>query len=227
MNWAATGRSGGVSTGRYAGLNLATHVGDAQAHVERNRQFAAALLDVTDLCVIDAQHGARIAVATDAGTATGADGVVSTTPRLGLLALAADCVPIVLADPDAQVIAAVHCGWRGLAAGVVPAAITVMRELGALRIRAVTGPCICVDCYPVGEDCIEALRAQLDGRALEASIHRRGAQWHVDVRAGVHAQLEEQGVSARAIRRCTATDTALFSHRADGSTGRQGMIVAL
>lgn len=227
MNWAATGRSGGVSTGQYAGLNLATHVGDVQVHVERNRQLAAALLGVADLCVIDAQHGARIAVATGAGTATGADGVVSTIPGLGLLALAADCVPIVLADPDARVIAAVHCGWRGLAAGVVPAAIAVMRELGALRIRAVTGPCICLDCYPVGEDCIEELRAQLDGMVLEASVRRRGVQWHVDVRAGVHAQLEQHGVGARAIRRCTATDTALFSHRADGTTGRQGMIVAL
>lgn len=227
MNWAATGRSGGVSAGRYGGLNLATHVGDAPEHVEQNRQLVAALLDVTSLCAIDARHGARIATATGPGTATGADGVVSTTPGLGLLVLAADCVPIVLADPDAQVIGAVHCGWRGLAAGVVPAAVTAMRELGAVRIRAVTGPCICVDCYPVGPDCIEVLREQLDDPELAVSAQERGAQWHVDVRAGVHAQLEEQGVIARAIRRCTATDAALFSHRADGSTGRQGMIVAL
>jgi len=227
VNWAATGRSGGVSTGVYAGLNLASHVGDESGLVEQNRQRVAAMLDVPAICMLDAQHGGNVVVVHSSGIARESDAVVTTAPRLGLLALAADCVPIVLADPDAHVIAAVHCGWRGLGAGVVTAAVSVMREQGATRIRAVTGPAICVGCYPVGLDCVQALQEQLDAEAFAASTRRQGSQWQVDVRAGVHHQLHMEGIVATSVKRCTATDERLYSFRAAGQTGRQGMIVAL
>ena len=192
-----------------------------------NRAHAGKLLGVDRLAVLDAQHGSRVALATDAGIAHGSDAVVTTVKGLGLLALAADCVPIVLADVDAGVIAAVHCGWRGLGLGVVPEAIRVMREHGAMRIAAVSGPAVCVDCYPVGPDCIEVLSSQISSDILKACAVDRGGQWHLDVRAGVHAQLLREGAHVSSIVRCTATDPHLFSYRASGRTGRQGMIVAL
>lgn len=227
VNWAATGRLGGVSRGNFAQLNLSLTVGDDVDAVLENRARAGQLLGVHEVCVLDAQHGSRVALAARGGIADGADAVVSTVVGLGLLALAADCVPIVLADPDAGVVSAVHCGWRGLGLGVVAAAIAAMRDHGATRIRAVTGPAICVDCYPVGIDCANELAAQLSSQVLAACAFNRAGQWHLDVRAGVHAQLQQESVATVSINRCTARDAQLFSHRADGPTGRQGMIVAL
>lgn len=227
VNWAATGRFGGISSGNFLDFNLSLTVGDDVDSVEQNRLSAGQLVGVTDVNVLDAQHGARVEFATAAGIARSADAVVTTLPGLGLLALAADCVPIVLSDPHAGVIAAVHCGWRSLGLGVVAAAIGEMRAHGAQGIRAVTGPAICVDCYPVGRECVDELREQLPAEVFAATAHERANQWHLDMRAGVHAQLRLHGVAFSSITRCTATDAQLFSYRADGRTGRQGMIVAL
>ncbi|MDO9486318.1 MAG: polyphenol oxidase family protein [Actinomycetota bacterium] len=227
VNWAATGRLGGVSSGEFAELNLSFTVGDDSSRVDENRRLAGRLVGVEQCNVLDAKHGALVQFVTEPGISAATDAVVTTVVGLGLMALAADCVPIVLADPDAGVIAAVHCGWRGLGLGVVPAAVDVMREHGATRIKAVTGPAICVDCYPVGLDCISDLRMQLGREVLQECAIDRGDQWRVDVRAGVHAQLRLESVATWAIERCTATDPQLFSYRANGRTGRQGMIVAL
>jgi len=227
VNWAATGRFGGLSLGEFAEANLSLTVGDDPGAVMRNRARAGRLVGVDEVCVLDARHGARVAIATAGGIAREADAVVTTVPGLGLMALAADCVPIVLADPGAGVIAAVHCGWRGLGLGVVPAAVAAMRALGAGAIRAVTGPSICPDCYPVGPDCVDVLTSQLTDEVLLACALERDGQWHLDVRGGVHAQLRAAGVACAAVERCTATDPALFSYRAQARTGRQGMIVAL
>ena len=227
VNWAATGRLGGASQGPFAELNLSLTVGDEVSRVLGNRSRVAHMLGVSELAVLDAQHGSHVAIASRGGICDGADAVVTTVAGLGLLALAADCVPVVLADPDAGVIAAVHCGWRGLGLGVVPEASRVMRELGATRISAVCGPAICVDCYPVGPECIDVLAGQISSEIVRACAFDRDGQWHLDVRAGVQAQLRIEGASVGSIDRCTAEDPRLFSYRAAGLTGRQGMIVAL
>ncbi|MFA7323706.1 MAG: peptidoglycan editing factor PgeF [Candidatus Nanopelagicales bacterium] len=225
MNWAATGRSGGRSQDEFASLNLSPTVGDAHDAVIGNQARAAALVDAQQWCTLDARHGAEVVVASGAGSATGADGVVTTQRGLALLALAADCLPIVLADPAAGVIAAAHCGWRGLTAGIIAATVNRMRDMGAVRIRAVSGPAICWRCYPVRIDCIEALQAGLPATVFETCTHQVGGQWFVDVRAGAHAQLRRLGVDVHAINRCTFEDSRLFSYRRDGRTGRQGMII--
>jgi len=227
VNWAATGRLGGVSSGSFASLNLSLTVGDDSTAVAQNRKRAGQLVGVLEIAVLDAQHGAHVALATGPGIVEQADAVVTNIPGLGLLALAADCVPVVLADPEAGVIAAVHCGWRGLGLGVLPAAVQAMRAQGAEHIRAVSGPAICVKCYPVGADCVDVLSSQLHTEVFAACTFNRSGQWHLDVRAGVHAQLLGEGIAISSVRRCTATDPQLFSYRAEGRTGRQGMIVAL
>ena len=225
VSWAATGRFGGASRAPFDSLNLSRAVGDDQATVQMNQQRVAELIGAVELQVLDAKHGAKVAVASHGGIAVECDGVVTTTPGLALLALAADCVPIVFADPAHGVIAAAHCGWRGLTAGIVHATVTVMRELGAVNIQAMTGPAICAQCYPVQIDCIDQLRDGLPQSHFANVTLNTDGQWSVDVRAGVHLQLADLDVRFSSIQRCTYEDSSLFSYRRDGRTGRHGMIV--
>ena len=225
VSWAATGRLGGASNEPFDSLNLSTSVGDDPACVLANQQKVAALVGATQLQVLDAKHGAQVSMASGAGIADGCDGVVTTTPELALLALAADCVPIIFADPGNAVIAAAHCGWRGLTAGIVEATVEMMRDHGATTIQAITGPAICIKCYPVQEDCIDQLRDGLTQATFAAVTQKIDNRWNVDVRAGVHLQLAELDVNFSSINRCTYEEAALFSYRRDGRTGRHGMIV--
>ena len=203
-------------------LNLADHVGDDPAAVAANRGRCLAHAQVTGLAVMGAVHGAAVAEVSMGGAVPGVDALVTRAQGLALLALAADCVPMALADPDAGVIAAVHCGWRGLAAGVVPAAVEAMRSLGAHRIRAILGPSICGACYEVPGERIDAVRAAVRAGVAAHCVDGR----HLDVAAGVRAQLEGSGVGGvRVVPGCTAEDPGLFSFRRDGVTGRQGMMV--
>lgn len=221
VSWVATGRSGGVSLPPFDTLNLAEHVGDDPDAVAANRMRCARHAGVDQLAVMGAVHGAQVAEVHGGGVVPGVDALVTRDPGIALLALAADCVPIALADPDAGVIAAVHCGWRGLAAGVVPAAIFAMRDLGSLRIRAVLGPSICGPCYEVPPARIDEVRRAVGDGIAGACIDGR----HLDVAAGVRAQLAAAGVGVQVVPGCTAQDAALFSFRRDGVTGRQGMMV--
>lgn len=225
VSWAATGRWGGVSRVPFDSLNLSPAVGDDQAMVQINQQQVTELIGATELQALDAKHGAKVAVASRGGIANECDGVVTTTPGLALLVLAADCVPIVLADPAHGVIAVAHCGWRGLTAGIVHATVTVMREQGAVNIQAITGPAICARCYPVQIDCIDQLRDALPQSHFADVAVSTDDQWRVDVRAGVHLQLADLDVTFSSIQRCTYEDPSLFSYRRDGRTGRHGMIV--
>lgn len=218
-----------MSTGPYASLNLAAHVGDDPGAVARNRAIAAGLLGLGagELAVLDAEHGARVAVAERPGQLPPADAVVTAAPGIGLVALAADCVPLALAAVEgAPCVAAVHCGWRGLAAGVVPAAVGAMRAMGATAIRAVLGPSVCARCYGVPQARIEELAAAVDPAVLAAATALPGT---IGVAEGVLAQLGALGVAAETVPGCTAEDGRCFSHRRSGgaATGRQGMIVRL
>ncbi|MFZ4485159.1 MAG: polyphenol oxidase family protein [Candidatus Nanopelagicales bacterium] len=225
--WAATGRAGGSSTGAYRSLNLAEYVGDDARAVEENRRLTAGLvgLGAPDLAVMGAIHGAAVGVVSAGGAVPGVDALVTDTRGVALLALSADCVPLVLADPRAGVIAAVHCGWRGLSAGVVAAAVTTMSELGAVVIEAVVGPAICARCYPVPAERTASLRQDLPAQISEVACIERSGTSFIDVRAGVSAQLAALGIGALQVEVCTNESTDLFSYRRDTVTGRQGMII--
>lgn len=227
VRWAATARSGGVSSPPFDALNLASHVGDDPAAVVENRARAAGLVGVDGdaLAVLTAEHGARVVVADGGGELPVADAALTSRPGLALLALAADCAPIVLADADAGVIAVAHCGWRGLVAGVVPAVVTAMRAAGARAIQAVVGPSVCPDCYPVGPECVAQIRDAVSPEVATTACLERDGQWFVDVAGTVRAQLAADGVEVDVLAGCTAQDPELYSHRRDGRTGRHGMIV--
>jgi len=225
--WAATGRAGGVSVGAYQSLNLAEYVGDEAGAVAENRRRAVGLvgLGADDLAVMGAVHSARVGVVSGVGAVAGVDALVTRSKGVALLALAADCVPLVLADDRAGVIAAVHCGWRGLGAGVVAAAVSTMRDLGAVSIEAVVGPAICARCYPVPAERTEDLRTLVTTEVSCVACIDRAGRSFIDVRAGVSAQLALLDIETQHVNACTSESTEFFSYRRDTVTGRQGMII--
>jgi YfiH family protein len=223
---AFTDRSGGVSQGTYAGLNLGGHVGDSSAAVRENRIRVASELavDVERLVFMDQCHGAEVAVVSEKPEGPLAvDGVVTAEPDLALAVLVADCTPILLSDVDAGVIGAVHAGRPGMTKRVVSQAISAMRDLGATQVSAVVGPSVCGRCYEVPLDMRED--------AAAVSPESRAVTWTgtpaIDVAAGVVAQLRADGVDdVTWVPGCAREDETLFSYRRDGTTGRfAGVIV--
>jgi polyphenol oxidase len=154
-------RRGGVSKGIYASLNVGSGSRDDAADVAENRRRAAAAfgLGAEALKTCYQVHSARVRIAPAAwgGARPRADGVVTARPGLICGALAADCAPVLIADGQARIVAAVHAGWRGALAGVMEAAVAAMSDLGASpsRMVAAVGPCIGPASYEVGLDFVE------------------------------------------------------------------------
>lgn len=227
LTWGFTSRRGGFSSGPYAGLNLATHVGDDPSDVHRNRAWLAQDLKVSGEHVryLNQVHGSTVATfAADAdGPVPDADGSVTTTAGVALVVMVADCVPVIMADPDAGVIGVSHAGRPGMVAHVVPNTVDRMRELGARNISAVVGPSISARQYEVESDLRDAVATV---EPLAASVTGWGTP-AVDVAAGVLAQLRRCDVAIRCVAGCSATSPALYSYRRDGVTGRFAGIVML
>ncbi|MFE9178952.1 peptidoglycan editing factor PgeF [Streptomyces sp. NPDC007126] len=219
-----TDRWGGVSAVPYEELNLGGAVGDDPAAVTANRELAAKALGADPARVVwmNQVHGADVAVV-DAPwgdrPVPRVDAVVTAERGLALAVLTADCVPVLLADPVAGIAAAAHAGRPGLVAGVVPAAVRAMTELGAdpARIVARTGPAVCGRCYEVPEE----MRAEVAAVEPAAYADTSWGTPAVDVSAGVYAQLERLGVRDRAQSPvCTRESKDHFSYRRDRTTGR-------
>jgi hypothetical protein len=234
---AFTTRAGGTGTAPYNTLNLALHVGDDDATVLANRQRAAAALgvDAGRTAWAEQVHGDGVAVVTEADAGrgatshgdafAGADGLVTEARGLPLAVLAADCVPVLLADPRRGLVAAVHAGRRGLAGGVLEVAVGTMLDLGAKRedLVAAVGPSIGPCCYEVGDDVAAEVTAVLP--VTRATT--RAGRTALDLPGGVRHVLAREGVRrATAVGGCTAHQPGtFFSHRRDGVTGRQAGIV--
>ena len=226
-----TTRSGGTSAPPYDGLDLATHVGDDPARVAANRAALAGAvgLPAGAFAFMQQVHGADVAVvdrpAPDGVPAV--DALVTTTPGLGLAVLAADCLPVLLADPAAGVVAAAHAGRQGLAAGVLQAVLAAMQDLGATAAgtSVVIGPAACGACYEVPAEMAAEVEAQVPGSRATT----RAGTPSVDLTAGALAVLRAAGVGAvKAVGGCTLEQPARFySYRRDGVTGRHGGVVRL
>lgn len=223
-----TGRAGGVSTGRYATLNLGDHVGDDAGAVAVNRGRVAELVGATpeQLAVMKAAHGRQAAVADRGGIYPGVDILVTAGEDLALLALAADCATISLVDAEAGIAAAVHSGWRGVAADAAAAAVAAMAGLGAnpAAICARIGPAICAGCYEVSAE----VQAQVARSASDAAAVTRTGRPAVDLRAGITQQLRRSCVAQVSVdETCTFESPDHFSYRRDGVTGRHGLAVRI
>jgi YfiH family protein len=223
-HFAFTDRWGGVSAVPYEELNLGGAVGDDPDAVRTNRELAAKSLGLDPARVVwmNQVHGPDVAVVDEPWgdrPVPEVDAIVTTRRGLALAVLIADCTPVLLADPDAEVVAAAHAGRPGMVAGVVPAAVSAMVELGAEpgRIVARTGPAVCGRCYEVPE----AMRAEVAAVEPEAYAETSWGTPAVDVTAGVHAQLERLGVRDRKQSPvCTLESGDHFSYRRDRTTGR-------
>jgi YfiH family protein len=224
--WFFTSRADGVSLAPYYSLNVASHVGDDPLAVTENRRRVSVLVGAP-LVVMGPNHGIGVGVVSrvTAEPVPAVDALVTDTRGIGLLALAADCVPVILIDPDAHVVASIHAGWPGVRDGVVQAALTSMTELGAslAGTTAFLGPAICGACYPVPVDRYEAVVAA----APKAAAVSRDGQPALDLRKGLHDQLRELGLAVAQVGPCVAEDKEWFSYRRDGRTGRNGAVVVL
>jgi hypothetical protein len=218
-----TTRAGGRSSAPYSSFNLGDHVGDDPAAVAANRtRLARGIgLEPARVAWMNQVHGADVAVVEGPqdGVPPTADALVTDRPRLALAVVVADCVPVLLAAPDAGIVAAAHAGRAGAAAGVLPAALEAMEELGAERGRVdvLLGPSVCGACYEVPAPMRDEVDAALPGSAATTRLGTPS----VDLHAGLRRQLMSAGVRAvDADTRCTLEDDQLFSHRRARPTGR-------
>ena len=219
---AVTARGGGVSSGPYATLNLSLSVGDVSARVLENRRRLAAALRARpgDFVFARQVHGAgvRIVGDTDRGSGTvtlddaiaDTDALVTATPGVVLAILTADCVPIVLHDPVAGVLACVHAGWRGTVARVPAAAVAAMTTLGSRPsdVIAGLGPAVAPARYQVGPDVHHAVTWAF-GPAAAAFIRPDPAatpdRWLLDLWAANRHVLREAGLPDAQIHATTLT----------------------
>ncbi len=230
---AFTERTGGFSRGPYQSLNLGFHSGDAPDRVLRNRKRVCRALGLPDFTSTRQVHGSRVlrvgptraraGVAGSGEPMPVADALVTTRQGVPLAVMVADCVPVALADPSARKVGVIHAGWRGIAEGVLLAALEQFDDPG--RLRAAIGPAIGWDHYEVGEDVARAVSAASTRGAI---VRREGSRLRLDLSRTVARVLKEHGV--RSIERaaeCTACErTRFFSYRRDGVTGRQALIAA-
>lgn len=174
-------------------------------------------------------HGDRVVVVDDhtdpaALALTHADALATATRGLGLSVRAADCLPVLLADPDAGVVGAAHAGRAGLAAGVLPRLVETLSGMGAGRLLAWIGPHICGDCYEVPE----ALRTEYASAQPAALARTSWGTPSLDLGAAARAQLAGLGCVVHRVDPCTFTTPTLHSYRRDGpAAGRQAGIVWL
>jgi len=233
-------REGGVSGGLYASFNVGQGSKDAAADVAENRRRAAAWFaaEPSALHTCYQIHSATVLVAEHAWgkERPEGDGVVTTKPGLICGALSADCAPVLLADPKARVVAAVHAGWKGALGGVVQSAVDAMVSEGAEResIVAAVGPCIGPQSYEVGEDFLGAFLAKA---SANEQFFRPGAQpdkRRFNLPAFVLSCIAEAGVmQSEWIGHDTCEEEALFFSnrrafkRGEGDYGRLLSAIAL
>jgi YfiH family protein len=233
---AFTDRHGGTSGGPFASLNLAEPGSDAAGttdeerdSVRRNVEIVAAAFTGSDgsgaapsVVRMRQVHGADVHLVTAASATPTGDALVTTEPGTVLMVRVADCVPVLLADPEAGVVAAVHAGRPGMVAGVVPAAVAAMRSAGASDLHAWVGPHVCGACYEVPQE----MRAEASAVVPEAYAETSWGTPALDIGAGVRAQLAAAGVVTVDASRCTIEDEDLYSYRRQGkASGRLAGLV--
>jgi YfiH family protein len=222
-----TRRSGGVSTGPYAGLNLGLHVGDDAAAVAQNRGLVTAWAGAP-VTFPRQVHGTDVLVLRD-GVVEGdagrpADAVVAARPGAAVGVLVADCVPVLLADREAGVVGAAHAGRQGFAAGVLESTLEAMVKLGARtwEVRAAIGPAAGPCCYEVPAAMRDEVAAVRPGSPATTTWGTPS----LDLRGGCAAILHAAGVaSVGTVGGCTIEDDDSFSYRRTGVTGRFAGVV--
>ncbi|WP_048833212.1 peptidoglycan editing factor PgeF [Nocardia cyriacigeorgica] len=223
-----TTRAGGYSAAPYDSFNLGDHVGDDPQAVRRNRNRLAETIGLAPqrLVWMEQIHSRNVEIVDGPRSepVPATDALVTTVPGLALVVVTADCVPILLSDDEAGVIAAVHAGRIGARIGIVPRVLDAMVSVGARidRIGAFLGPAASGRQYEVPAEMRADVERHLPGSATTTERGTPG----LDLRAGLRRQLTTAGVGAVAVDpRCTIEDTTLFSHRRGAPTGRLGGVI--
>lgn len=220
-------RRGGVSTGVFQGLNTGLGSSDDLAAVVENRRRVAAAMGGSpdDLAACYQIHSSLVRVAEGPwqGDRPEGDAVVTRTPGVICAVLTADCAPVLMADPDAGVVSAVHAGWKGALGGVVHSAVAAMEALGAQRNRivAVVGPCIAQASYEVGADFQERFDHHDPGSGRFFAAGEVPDKRKFDLAGFVLWRLEQAGVAEAEWtgHDTCAEETAFFSNRRALLTG--------
>ncbi|WP_265499458.1 peptidoglycan editing factor PgeF [Paracoccus beibuensis] len=213
-------RKGGASSGLFAGLNCGRRSTDQADMVQVNRARVAAAMGVPQdhLATVKQVHSATVVTLADGDDIAAvrdvqADGLVTTRRDVAVAVLTADCQPILLADPQAGVVAACHAGWRGAIGGVIEATVDAMRSVGATCIKAVIGPTISQQAYEVGDEFMDNFMAEDPDAERFFSGGPQGKPMF-DLPGFGLMRLRDAGVEAEWSRHCTYSDPQrFFSYR--------------
>jgi YfiH family protein len=222
--WQTT-RAGGVSSGRYWSLNLGLHVGDDPQAVAINRQRLGATLDLpAEPIWLEQVHGCQI-LELDRDQSGPADGAVTSSRGTVLAVMTADCLPVLLTTEAGDIVGIAHAGWRGLAAGVLQAAVAAMAR-DASTVLAWLGPAISRDAFEVGDEVRHAF-TDADPETADAFLANARGRWQADLYALAHRALNLAGVQAVfGEPACTYGNASrYFSHRREAPCGRMVSLV--
>lgn len=217
-------RQGGVSTGRFESLNIATHVGDDAAAVAENRRRVVEACNLpSEPLWLNQVHGVRVA---SPGSRDGdADAIVADETNAVCVIQTADCLPILFVSAEGSEVAAAHAGWRGLADGVLEATVAAMRTRPR-DVLAWIGPAISKDAFEVGEEV--RLRFLETDNDVESCFSRNAAgRWQADLNAIARRRLTAIGIAeVSGGNRCTYSEPGdFFSFRRDGECGRMASFI--
>jgi YfiH family protein len=233
-------REGGVSGGIYESLNAGIGSNDDPAHVAENRRRMAEQMGVAPAHFLSVHqtHSSDVVVASEPWPSRSrprADAIVTRSEGLAIGASAADCGPVLLADPNARVIGAAHAGWKGALTGIVEATVDAMEKLGADRngIVAAIGPLIRQQSYEVGGEFVERfIEADAENGVFFIPAAREGHAMF-DLAGYIRMRLENAGVlMIDDIGVDTYSDPRFFSyrrsvHRKEPDYGRHVHAIAL
>lgn len=233
VQYFCTTRGGGVGAAPHDTLNLGLRAGDRPEAVAENRRRVRAAVPGEPLWLRQV-HSAQVIDADDAAVPDepAADASVTVRPGRVLAVMAADCLPVAIADDAGTVLGVAHAGWRGLAGGVLENTLRAMQDKApqARGWRAWIGPGIGPTAFEVGEDVLHAF-ADGDAEAAALFVPRAGApgKWLTDLPGLAALRLRRAGVAhPEASGLCTYTDARrFFSYRRDRETGRMALLAWL
>lgn len=219
MPFIFTNRLGGVSSAPFDSANLATHVGDDPNSVRENRDQLEAQIGVP-IVFMNQIHGDTVVLVEKREiTEPTCDSLITTTKKLAVAVLIADCIPLLLKSD--LVVAAVHVGRRGLMNGIARKTISAMRDLGAEVIHSYIGPHICGNCYEVSSEIFnEVIAAYPSADSSDTS-----GRTTLDIAAGLKEDLKDTVLLD--LSSCVLEDTNTYSYRRERVTGRQAGVIWL
>ena len=209
----STTRHGGVSTGNYASFNINAYCGDAPDHITANRRSLATLLGIPEQHIImpHQTHGTTICRIDAPPTATieATDALMTHVPGLCIGVSTADCIPIIIYDPEHHAASAVHAGWRGTVQRIACETVRAMQheyQSDPSQLRAIIGPGISLESFEVGDEVYDQFAAAGFDMPL---ISRKYAKWHLDLWTCNRLQLQQMGLCPNHI---TVDGTCTYQH---------------